>query len=79
MRLRSSPKACTFPLTGDLSPVSAVQDDQTCCGAAAGNTYLVFAAVGAVALLTIYLTVPETRGKTLEEIEDMFAGEGKGE
>jgi hypothetical protein len=50
-----------------------------CSGAVAGNTYLVFAAVGAIALLTIYLTVPETRGKTLEEIEDMFAGEGKGE
>jgi hypothetical protein len=32
-------------------------------------TYLGFAAVGAVALLSIYYTVPETKGKTLEEIE----------
>ena len=47
-----------------------------CC---AGNTYLVFAVIGAIALLTIYLTVPETKGKTLEEIESMFASGGKGE
>ena len=45
----------------------------------AGNTYLGFAAVAVVALVTIYLTVPETRGKTLEEIETMFASDGKGE
>ena len=47
-----------------------------CC---AGNTYLVFAGIAVVALLTIYLTVPETKGKTLEEIESMFASGGKGE
>lgn len=36
------------------------------------NTYLLFAGVGMTALLSIYLTVPETKGKTLEEIEAMF-------
>lgn len=39
-------------------------------------TYLGFAAVGAVALLSIYYTVPETKGKTLEEIEAMWAPAG---
>ncbi len=34
--------------------------------------YLLFAGVGMTALLSIYLTVPETKGKTLEEIEAMF-------
>merc|ERR1711924_497356 len=33
--------------------------------------YLLFAGVGMTALLSIYLTVPETKGKTLEEIEAM--------
>jgi len=49
----------------------------SCC--CAGNTYLVFAGIGAIALVTIYLIVPETKGKTLEEIESMFASGGKGE
>ena len=34
--------------------------------------YLLFAGVGMSALRRIYLTVPETKGKTLEEIEAMF-------
>ena len=33
------------------------------------NVYYLFAAVGALAVLTIYLVVPETKGKSLEEIE----------
>jgi len=36
------------------------------------NTYLAFGAIGIVAVGTIYLLVPETKGKTLEEIEEMF-------
>lgn len=37
-----------------------------------GYTYLLFAGVGVVALATIYSLVPETKGKTLEEIEDSW-------
>jgi hypothetical protein len=33
------------------------------------GTYLGFASVGVLALASIYFTVVETRGKTLEEIE----------
>jgi hypothetical protein len=33
---------------------------------------LLFAGVGVVALANIYLNVPETKGKTLEEIEAMW-------
>ena len=36
------------------------------------NIYLLFAGIGLLSLLSIYLTVPETKGKTLEEIEAMF-------
>lgn len=38
----------------------------------AGSTYLIFAAVSVVAVGTIYAIVPETKGKTLEEIEAMW-------
>ena len=43
-----------------------------------GTTYLIFAGVGVVALGSIYATVPETKGKTLEEIEAMWDGDDKG-
>jgi MFS family permease len=35
-------------------------------------TYQCFAAVGVIALVSIYFTVPETKGKTLEEIEALW-------
>ena len=38
----------------------------------AGATYLGFAVIGVAAVATIYAIVPETKGKTLEEIEDLF-------
>lgn len=38
-------------------------------------TYFVFAAIGVVAFATIYSIVPETKGKSLEEIELMWADE----
>ena len=37
-----------------------------------GATYLTFAAVGLIAVGTIAAVVPETKGKTLEEIEALF-------
>jgi hypothetical protein len=40
------------------------------------GVYLCFAAVGAVAVASIYATVPETKGKTLEEIEALWAPAG---
>jgi Sugar (and other) transporter len=38
----------------------------------AGGAYTLFGAVSLVALVSIYLTVPETKGKSLEEIEKML-------
>lgn len=37
-----------------------------------GLTYAIFAGIGLVSLVTIYNIVPETRGKTLEEIEALW-------
>ncbi len=37
-----------------------------------GTTYAVFAGIGVISLVTIYNIVPETRGKTLEEIEALW-------
>lgn len=36
------------------------------------GTYYLFSAMGLVALVSIYLTVIETKGKTLEEIEEQM-------
>ncbi len=43
-----------------------------------GATYLIFAGIGVVALGSIYATVPETKGKTLEEIEAFWDEDDKG-
>ena len=37
-----------------------------------GNTYFVFAAIAAVALAVVAAIVPETKGRTLEEIQDIL-------
>lgn len=37
-----------------------------------GGTYFAFAAIGVAAVATIFAIVPETKGKTLEEIEALF-------
>jgi MFS transporter, SP family, major inositol transporter len=37
-----------------------------------GSTFFIFAILGVFALIFIATTVPETRGKTLEEFEDEF-------
>lgn len=43
-----------------------------------GATYFIFAAVGVGSLASIYATVPETKGKTLEEIEALWGDDDKG-
>ena len=43
-----------------------------------GVTYLLFAGIGVVSLVSIYATIPETKGKTLEEIEQLWAEDDKG-
>lgn len=42
-----------------------------------GVTYFIFAGIGVVSVATIYATVPETKGKTLEEIEALWAEDDK--
>lgn len=42
-----------------------------------GNTYAVFAVIAVGAVGVIYTIVPETKGKTLEQIEEMFDHEEK--
>lgn len=41
-------------------------------GLGAGGAYALFGVVSVVALASIYWTVPETKGKSLEEIEKML-------
>lgn len=41
-------------------------------GIGPGYTYILFAAISIAAYVTIYSIVPETKGKTLEEIESMW-------
>ena len=42
-----------------------------------GATYFIFAGIGVISVATIYATVPETKGKTLEEIEALWADDDK--
>eukprot|EP00803_Ostreobium_quekettii_P009160 evm.model.scf_959.3 EVM.evm.TU.scf_959.3 scf_959:19951-27131(-) len=42
-----------------------------------GSTYLIFAAIGVMAVFSIFATVPETKGKSLEEIEQLWISDGK--
>ena len=41
-------------------------------GLGAGGAYALFGVVSVLALVSIYWTVPETKGKSLEEIEKML-------
>ena len=43
-----------------------------------GATYFIFAGIGIGSLVSIYATVPETKGKTLEEIEALWGDDDKG-
>lgn len=40
-----------------------------------GGTYFFFAAFAAIAFVSTYFTLPETRLKTLEEMDDIFKAE----
>ncbi len=40
------------------------------------GTYALFAAIGVLAVASIAATVPETKGKTLEEIQAMWENRG---
>ncbi|GMH43402.1 hypothetical protein BSKO_11324 [Bryopsis sp. KO-2023] len=44
-------------------------------GLGLGNTYFVFSILGMAAVFSIFATVPETKGKTLEEIEALWSEE----
>merc|ERR1711988_617299 len=39
-------------------------------------SYWMFAGVGVVSIFFVHLVVPETKGKTLEEIEEMMTSDG---
>ena len=43
------------------------------------GTYLLFAVLGTAAVTSISLTVPETKGKTLEQIEEGFRQQAQAE
>lgn len=65
-QLHSEVKKCLF-----LVQVSLVLPSLQ-AGIGPGFTYLVFAGISVVAVGIIYSLVPETKGKTLEEIESMW-------
>ena len=40
------------------------------------NTYFIFAGLGVCALIFVYKMLPETRGKSLEQLEEEFMAHG---
>ena len=51
--------------------MASTKNTESFCRIYAGlsSTYFSFAVVGVLAVISMYLTVPETKGRTLEEIE----------
>ena len=43
-------------------------------GVGISSTFFLFAAIGVISVVFIYTMVPETRGKTLEQLEEQFRG-----
>lgn len=72
-----TPAGGTVPLTrgeGSWEQVSlALPSVQEAWGP--GYTYLAFCGIAVVAVASIYATVPETKGRSLEEIEAMFGSQ----
>ncbi len=50
-----------------------------CCAAGTAATFELFALVGVVAVTVMWATVPETRNKSLEDIEAMWVSMDGGE
>ena len=70
VRSQAIAAAALVNYTGNFAVSLALPSLEAAVGLRA--TFAGFAVIGAAALASIYLTVPETKGRTLEEIEAMW-------
>ncbi|CAO1943566.1 unnamed protein product [Urochloa humidicola] len=78
LRLRAQAVAVGFALNRTASGGVAMSFLSICRAVTVAGAFAAFAAVSAMSVVFVHLFVPETSGKTLEEIESLFGGAGVG-
>jgi sugar porter (SP) family MFS transporter len=76
LRLRAQAVAAGFALNRMASGAVAMSFLSICRAVTVAGAFAAFAAVSALSVAFVHLCVPETSGKTLEEIESLFGGGG---
>ncbi|CAL5029239.1 unnamed protein product [Urochloa decumbens] len=76
LRLRAQAVAVGFALNRMASGGVAMSFLSICRAVTVAGAFAAFAAVSAVSVVFVHLFVPETSGKTLEQIESLFGGVG---
>jgi MFS family permease len=78
LRLRAQAVAAGFALNRVASGGVAMSFLSICRAATVAGAFAAFAVVSALSVVFVHLFVPETSGKTLEQIESLFGGGGGG-
>ncbi|MED6154963.1 putative polyol transporter 4 [Stylosanthes scabra] len=76
LRLRAQASSIGFVGNRLCSGVVAMSFLSVARAITVAGTFYLFAAISALAVLFVYMAVPETKGKTLEQIEMIFQNEG---
>ncbi|KAK3143349.1 hypothetical protein QOZ80_4AG0299260 [Eleusine coracana subsp. coracana] len=76
LRLRAQAVGIGFALNRMISGAVAMSFLSICNAVSVAGAFTGFAVVSALSVAFVHLLVPETRGKTLEQIESMFGGDG---
>ncbi|CAN6269781.1 unnamed protein product [Urochloa humidicola] len=76
LRLRAQAVAVGFALNRMASGGVAMSFLSICRAVTVAGAFTAFAAVSAMSVVFVHLFVPETSGKTLEQIESLFGGVG---
>jgi len=76
LRLRAQAVAAGFALNRMASGAVAMSFLSICRAVTVAGAFAAFAAISALSVAFVHLCVPETSGKTLEEIESLFGGGG---
>ncbi|WOL18939.1 putative polyol transporter 4 [Canna indica] len=74
LRLRAQAVALGFVGNRVCSGLIAMSFLSMCRAISVGGTFFIFSAISAISVVFVYMHVPETKGKSLEQIEMLFDG-----